>query len=583
MSALYNVTTPTRMQTDLIPHLTHPTTHLYVRQTTGSGKTFAIACSLLSIAIQEHHMLTQKLQCTSAKAHEIQALNTLVVVPNRELALQIVRWAHEMLEHAYPQMSRAKVIQCVVGGKEYESVQKGVLKRHGMPAILVGTPKTLMNLMASSDTGAPLVTVLPPEMLRRLSLGDYESAAEYAKRLHSVHVLSKQSMKTMPAGGLRGLRRLVIDEIDQVLCIPGKNATEREKKLRKDKPKPGQLLIDQVLLDTCKLSRLNAVVHQAGLLGWQKREVKEVAQQKPRIRRWIKDRDPLLGPPAPVAQPVETVEPNRDLMRLRELADLVGRQSLQITALSATANSAVRQWMQKRGWMSSRPLVIDNEDTRVTMPSHVEHYCLVVEDQNVVRNFRAKDEASEQLANEPKDEPGSNASGAKEADADVWAEDQMSAMELMAEVAANTFEALDPRGSVIIFTRSDASTTQFAHVLERYGILAHDIMVYFDATLQSRVDEAVGSHGHKDRRVFIATEEAARGIDVTDTSLVMILDIPKNVASYTHMAGRTGRFNRAGAVVSVVPVGEMGWSESKMRGIFSQLDIRPTKAPFVES
>ncbi|KAJ2503550.1 hypothetical protein GGH96_000110 [Coemansia sp. RSA 1972] len=524
-------------------------------------------------------MLTQKLQCTSSKAHEIQALNTLVVVPNRELALQIVRWAHEMLEHAYPQMSRAKVIQCVVGGKEYESAQKGVLKRHGMPAILVGTPKTLMDLMGSSDS-APLVSVIAPEMLRRLGLGDDESAAEYAKRLHSVHVLSKQT-KAIPAGGLRGLRRLVIDEIDQVLCIPGKNATEREKKLRKDKPKPGQLLIDQVLLDTCRLSRLNAVVHQAGLLGWQKREVNEAAHQKPRIKRWIKDRDPLLGPPAPVAQAVET-EPNRDLMRLRELADLVGRQSLQITALSATANSAVRQWMQKRGWMSSRPLVIDNEDTRVTMPSHVDHYCLVVEDQNVVRNFRAKGEASEQLADE-KNESGSNASGAKDADADLWETDQMSAMELMAEVAANTFEALDPRGSVIIFTRSDASTTRFAHVLERYGILAHDIMVYFDPTLQSRVNEAVGSHVHKDRRVFIATEEAARGIDVTDTSLVMILDIPKNVASYTHMAGRTGRFNRAGAVVSVVPVGEMGWSESKMRGIFSQLDIRPTKAPFVES
>ncbi|KAJ2556072.1 hypothetical protein IWW35_000233 [Coemansia sp. RSA 1878] len=158
----------------------------------------------------------------------------------------------------------------------------------------------------------------------------------------------------------------------------------------------------------------------------------------------------------------------------------------------------------------------------------------------------------------------------------------MSAMELMAEVAANTFEALDPQGSVIIFMQSDTSTTQFAHVLERYGILAHDIMVYFDATLQSRVDEVVGSQVHKNCQVFIATEEAARGIDVTDMSLVMILDIPKNVASYTHMAGRTSRFNRAGAVVSVVPVGEMGWSKSKMHGIFSQLDIRPTKAPFVE-
>ncbi|KAJ2826003.1 hypothetical protein IWW50_002581 [Coemansia erecta] len=588
IAALYKVTTPTRMQTDLIPQLIEPDAHLYVRQTTGSGKTFSVLCALLSVAIQEHHLLTTKLKCTPAKAHEIQALNTLLVVPNRELALQIGRWAGEILEHAYPKIPRTKIIQCVVGGEEYEKGQRGLLKRHGMPAILVGTPRTIVELMGSTHKGAPLVSVLPSEILRRLKPIADEKSEDYVQRLHRIHTRCKRSNKQIPAaGGLRGLRRLVIDEVDQVLSIPGKHATEKEKRMRKNKPKPGQSLIDRVLLETCGLSRLNAVLQQASLLGWQKQvaeEAEETAKRRSSTKRWAKDRDPILGPPdSPAEQAVaEHEESDSEVLRLRSMADLVGQQSLQIVALSATANSNARKWMQKRGWMSSRPLVIDNENIGVAIPEHVTHYCLVIENQDTIRNFQAKDEAAEnsELAMKRQTEE----LGVWEADVkERSAEEQLSAMELMAEVAANTLQALDPRGSVIIFTRSDASTSQFAQVLERYGILARDIMVHFDATLQSRVEQAIGQQTDTPkRRVFIATEEAARGIDVTDTSLVMILDIPKNVASYTHMAGRTGRFGRPGTVVSVVPVGKLGWYESKMRGIFSLLEIQPSKAPFVE-
>lgn len=167
-------------------------------------------------------------------------------------------------------------------------------------------------------------------------------------------------------------------------------------------------------------------------------------------------------------------------------------------------------------------------------------------------------------------------------------------MEQMSEVAANVIRALEPRGSVIIFTRSDASTAQFGRVLESYGVVARDIMTRFDEELGIKIDESEGKEfldiqekyaevpNPKEPGVFLATEEAARGLDLPDASLVLILDIPKSVASYTHLSGRTGRFGQPGTVVTVVPVGRLGWFESKMRGIFAALNIRPTKAEFIQ-
>ncbi|KAJ2678997.1 mRNA splicing protein prp28, partial [Coemansia spiralis] len=87
----------------------------------------------------------------------------------------------------------------------------------------------------------------------------------------------------------------------------------------------------------------------------------------------------------------------------------------------------------------------------------------------------------------------------------------------------------------------------FGRVLETYGVAARDIMTRFDEELGLLIDNAQGkefldiqekysseapkSDGPK---VFLATEEAARGLDLPDTSLVLILDIPKSVASYAH-------------------------------------------------
>ncbi|KAJ2581626.1 hypothetical protein GGH95_001978 [Coemansia sp. RSA 1836] len=165
----------------------------------------------------------------------------------------------------------------------------------------------------------------------------------------------------------------------------------------------------------------------------------------------------------------------------------------------------------------------------------------------------------------------------------------------MSEVAANVIRATNPQhGSVIIFTWSDVSTAQFGRVLESYGVSARDIMTRFDADLAQQIDRVEGKEFLDSQQkyspsepsagvtVFLATEEAARGLDLPDASLVLILDIPKSVASYAHLSGRTGRFGQPGTVVSVVPVGRLGWYESKMRGIFASLNIRPTKAAFIQ-
>ena len=49
----------------------------------------------------------------------------------------------------------------------------------------------------------------------------------------------------------------------------------------------------------------------------------------------------------------------------------------------------------------------------------------------------------------------------------------------------------------------------------------------------------------------MATDLAARGLDIPDLTYVINFDIPRNVNTYLHRAGRTGRMNKEGFVVSL--------------------------------
>ena len=51
--------------------------------------------------------------------------------------------------------------------------------------------------------------------------------------------------------------------------------------------------------------------------------------------------------------------------------------------------------------------------------------------------------------------------------------------------------------------------------------------------------------------LLIATDLAARGLDIEDVDYVVQLDLPEDVRTYRHRAGRTARAGKAGAVISL--------------------------------
>lgn len=65
--------------------------------------------------------------------------------------------------------------------------------------------------------------------------------------------------------------------------------------------------------------------------------------------------------------------------------------------------------------------------------------------------------------------------------------------------------------------------------------------------------------------VLVATDVAARGIDVEDIDAVINFDIPKDNASYLHRIGRTGRAKKEGAAYSFVSITEQGRLDEIMR------------------
>ena len=54
-------------------------------------------------------------------------------------------------------------------------------------------------------------------------------------------------------------------------------------------------------------------------------------------------------------------------------------------------------------------------------------------------------------------------------------------------------------------------------------------------------------------QVVIATDVAARGLDISDISLVINYDVPNNYETYIHRIGRTGRAKKLGHALTFVP------------------------------
>jgi ATP-dependent RNA helicase RhlE len=105
----------------------------------------------------------------------------------------------------------------------------------------------------------------------------------------------------------------------------------------------------------------------------------------------------------------------------------------------------------------------------------------------------------------------------------------------------------DHKGSVLVFTRTKFGAKKLARAVKGMGHTASDI--HSDRSLAQRRDALEGFKSGK-YRVLVATDIAARGIDVTGIELVVNYDVPENADDYVHRIGRTGRAGHSGKAIT---------------------------------
>lgn len=127
-------------------------------------------------------------------------------------------------------------------------------------------------------------------------------------------------------------------------------------------------------------------------------------------------------------------------------------------------------------------------------------------------------------------------------------------------------------GPVLVFTRTKFGAKKLARHVKAMGHTAADI--HSDRSLAQRRDALEGFKSGK-YRVLVATDIAARGIDVTGIELVVNYDLPTNPEDYVHRIGRTGRAGRAGRAVSFATFEQRGDVRDIERLIRIALPISP--------
>ncbi len=105
----------------------------------------------------------------------------------------------------------------------------------------------------------------------------------------------------------------------------------------------------------------------------------------------------------------------------------------------------------------------------------------------------------------------------------------------------------------LVFARTRADVSEVARELQQAGFASGSLSGEMDQNARNR---ALAAFKRGEIRALIATDVAARGIDVQDIGRVIQLDPPTDPDTYTHRSGRTGRAGRKGvSAVLVAPAG----------------------------
>lgn len=131
--------------------------------------------------------------------------------------------------------------------------------------------------------------------------------------------------------------------------------------------------------------------------------------------------------------------------------------------------------------------------------------------------------------------------------------------------------------SVLVFSRTKHGADKIARVLKKAGITADAI---HGNKSQTQRQKTLGSFKKGELKVLVATDIAARGIDVSGLSLVINYDLPNVPETYVHRIGRTGRANAGGESVSFCDREERTYLRAIQKLIDQQIPVIE-KHPFI--
>jgi len=124
--------------------------------------------------------------------------------------------------------------------------------------------------------------------------------------------------------------------------------------------------------------------------------------------------------------------------------------------------------------------------------------------------------------------------------------------------------------SVLVFTRTKHGADRVAKGLARKGVKADSI--HGDKS-QNHRQRALNNFKDKNIRVLVATDIAARGIDVEEMELVINYELPNIPETYVHRIGRTGRAGNSGNAISFCDFEEKAFLKDIEKLIHQQIEV----------
>ncbi|MDX9787303.1 MAG: DEAD/DEAH box helicase [Desulfobacterales bacterium] len=135
----------------------------------------------------------------------------------------------------------------------------------------------------------------------------------------------------------------------------------------------------------------------------------------------------------------------------------------------------------------------------------------------------------------------------------------------------------EPISSALIFVQTRLGTGELVNALSVRGVPAEALNGDLSQDARERVLQRFRNNQIK---VLVATDVAARGLDIDDISHVLNYDLPRDPEIYVHRVGRTARAGKPGIAISLLTPQER-WRLGRIEG-YSKQKLKPCSLPTVE-